>query len=188
MEEGTALAHAIKLGKEEAPEDELALQHFILLQEWAQDKGWNHYEISNLAKPGNEAFHNSSYWRGVEYLGLGPSAHGYKNNTRYWNVSNNALYRKSLEKGELPQETERLHENDLWNEKVMTQLRLNTGLSLKFLDDISGESQKLEVLNTIESMLLKGKLIQKNNALIIPENQRFFSDGIAAELFLLSGE
>ncbi|MDX1685446.1 MAG: radical SAM family heme chaperone HemW [Saprospiraceae bacterium] len=184
IEPRTALSHRIKTGQLQNVNDEMALEDFQILQHWAGSCGFEHYEISNLSLPGHQAVHNSNYWLGNPYLGIGPSAHSYDGKHRYWNVSHNPNYIKTINEGALPNEEETLNDRDVYNESVMLGLRLSKGLSLekiesvgkKFLDHLLAESQ-----NKIEA----GILHIENDHLILAEDQRFFADGHASDLFLV---
>src|SRR6185503_6166511 len=105
-------------------------EQFLLLMQWLEEAGYEHYEISNFAKPGRRSRHNSSYWQGKKYLGIGPSAHSFNGYSREWNVANNAIYIDSIEKGRIPYEKETLSDTQQMNEYIMTSLRTMDGLNL----------------------------------------------------------
>ncbi|RYF92790.1 MAG: radical SAM family heme chaperone HemW, partial [Chitinophagaceae bacterium] len=94
-------------------------EQFTLLMEWMEQAGYEHYEISNFAKPGYRSRHNSSYWSGKTYIGLGPSAHSFDGDNRWWNVANNNLYIDSIQKSILPSEAEILTPTQKMNEAIM---------------------------------------------------------------------
>src|SRR5690606_31365624 len=96
VEEGTQLHHHIRQGRTQPVDPERAALQFRILTEFATAAGFDHYEVSNLARPGHYALHNTSYWQGVPYLGAGPSAHSFNGSSRQWNVANNALYVRAL--------------------------------------------------------------------------------------------
>ncbi|HFS66657.1 MAG TPA: radical SAM family heme chaperone HemW, partial [Flavobacteriia bacterium] len=96
VEPKTALYKFIETKKYPNVEDSLALQHFKILQEETKKKGFIQYEVSNFGKPGYFSKHNTSYWLGKSYLGVGPSAHSYHNYERSWNINNNAKYIKAI--------------------------------------------------------------------------------------------
>jgi len=186
VEPKTALSNWIKKGKVKAPADEMAAKHFEIAQKILGKAGYEHYEVSNFASPGKRAVHNSSYWEGKAYLGIGPSAHSYDGkSTRQWNVANNATYLKKIEQEEVPAEKEELTEKDRFNEKLMVSLRRAEGLSLTELN--SGfDPVYLEYLKReSETLLEKGDLELKNGHLLIPPHRRFYSDGVAASLFYI---
>ncbi|HEX6914117.1 MAG TPA: radical SAM family heme chaperone HemW, partial [Chitinophagaceae bacterium] len=130
VEKGTALDTMIRLKKKTDVDQEKQARHFELLMQWAVAAEYEHYEISNLAKPGFRSRHNTSYWKGSHYLGLGPSAHSFNGTGRQWNISNNALYLKSIQQNTIPAENEVLSETQRLNEYIMTSLRTIEGLSL----------------------------------------------------------
>lgn len=102
--------------------------------EWLERAGYEHYEISNFAKPGFRSRHNSSYWQGKKYLGLGPSAHSFNGNERQWNISNNTIYIETINSGIVPFEKETLTDLQKTNEYIMTALRTSEGIELKKVD------------------------------------------------------
>ena len=108
VEPNTALQKMISLKKKADINTDQQARQFLLLMEWMRDAGYEHYEISNFAKPGSRSRHNSSYWQGKKYIGIGPSAHSYDGTTRRWNVANNALYIQSIKKNIIPFEEEKL--------------------------------------------------------------------------------
>jgi oxygen-independent coproporphyrinogen-3 oxidase len=183
VEPKTALLYQIEKGKLPPLDEALAAQHFEALQNFTKETNYVHYELSSISLPGFEAKHNASYWQGVPYLGLGPSAHGYKKGQRSWNVRNNTFYLKAIEKNELALEQENLSLADEYNERVMTQLRLASGLSLSALEKDFGASYLHYALKQAQKLLTHGQLVKEGDWLKIAETQRFYSDGLAAELF-----
>ncbi len=129
VEEKTALAYQIQKGRTEVPPDDAVIRQFDLLLDWISDSPYEQYEISNFARPGQEAVHNSHYWTGVPYLGVGPSAHSFDGKHRHWNPPHNVVYMKAIESGEIPLETEPFRLKDRVNERIMTELRLRSGLN-----------------------------------------------------------
>ncbi len=127
VEEGTALAHFVRIGKIRPLDEEKAAQQFEYLMDETQRHGYEHYEVSNFAKDGYVAVHNTNYWLGRPYLGIGPSAHSYNGVSRQWNISNNALYIKAIQGGCVPFEQEELTMPRRYNEYVMTRLRTKWG-------------------------------------------------------------
>ncbi len=186
VEEKTKLAHLERKGLIKVEEGKAA-QHFKMLQEFARAEAYEHYELSNFAKPGYRAVHNGSYWEGKAYLGLGPAAHSFNGKERSWNISNNSLYLKAISKGELPSEQEELSEIDRFNEFVMTKLRLVEGIHK---DELLGFSEAFINHWELETapLLKLGKLKLEEEVYSIPSEWRFFSDGIASEIFRLKDE
>lgn len=184
VEPKTALDLMIQKGKKEDVVPETQAEQFMMLMEWAASNGFKHYEISNFAKPGFRSRHNSAYWSGAKYLGLGPSAHSFDGKSRQWNVSNNALYIKSIEGGVLPIEEEQLTETQQLNEYIMTSLRTMEGTSLDTIREKFGSPMEELVRKESERYLSTGKLQLINNRLILTREGKFFADGIAADLFV----
>src|SRR6185503_4418719 len=130
VEPKTPLDKLIREKKKENVQQEKQAEQFLLLMEWLEEAGYEHYEISNFAKPGFRSKHNSSYWQGKKYLGIGPSAHSFNGVSRQWNISNNNIYIESLSKKEIPFEKEILTDAQKLNEYIMTSLRTVEGLDL----------------------------------------------------------
>ena len=163
-------------------DDQQSAEQFILLMDAMQAQGFEHYEISNFCKPGHYSRHNSNYWKGVKYLGVGPSAHSYNGDTRQWNVANNAKYIAALEKSEVPAETETLTEANRLNEYIMTSLRTIWGLDLKKLEKIAGGSANELGKSSIE-FFEKGWLSRKEDTLFLTQTGKLYADHIASSLF-----
>ena len=130
LEPKTALASFIKNQKTQPINNEQSASQFEYLMNRLEAEGYEHYEISNYALPGNRAVHNSNYWKGVSYLGVGPSAHSFCGSSRQWNAANNMKYIKSLDAGIIPFETEKLTDTQRLNEHIMTSLRTMEGLDV----------------------------------------------------------
>ncbi|HEY0299295.1 MAG TPA: radical SAM family heme chaperone HemW [Arachidicoccus sp.] len=184
IEPQTALHKMIE--KHKTPDINLEKQahQFDILMQWAQENSFEHYEISNFAKQGLRSKHNSSYWQGKYYLGLGPSAHSFNGNARQWNVSNNALYIQSLKKNELNFEEEYLSEENKLNESVMISLRTIEGIDLPKLENVFGVKQRQRLENISQKYLNNNFLIKENNHLVLTNRGKHYADGIAAEMFL----
>jgi len=190
VEEKTALHSFIKSGKVPPVDEDLALQHFNILVSETEKQGFAHYEISNFGKPTYFSKHNTSYWLGEKYLGIGPSAHSFNGFERSWNVSNNAKYIKELQEGKLPLKTERLTLNNRFNEYIMTGLRTIWGISFLKIEKEFGEKYlQILVKNSqtfIDNGLLKIQLnLKKEKTLITTKKGKFLADGIASDLFII---
>ena len=185
VEPKTALDVFIKSGKLPPLDEQLASDHFDILVEETKKNGFVHYEISNFGKPDFFSKHNTSYWQGKQYLGVGPSAHSFKGKERSWNVSNNAKYIKSIQDKILPREVEKLSLNDQFNEYIMTGLRTIWGVSLEKVRQEYGETYKLHLLNEVEGYQRMGLLEINNNIVIATQKGKFLVDGIASELFMI---
>ena len=180
VEPKTPLHKMILEKKKEDIQQEKQAEQFLMLMQWLEEAGYEHYEISNFAKPGFRSRHNSSYWQGKKYLGLGPSAHSFNNSSRQWNNSNNSVYIESLSKNEIPCEQEKLTDTQKLNEYIMTSLRTIEGLDLSSMPDAVRHSLQA----ASEKFINSGKLILKENKLLLTKEGKLFADGIAADLFV----
>lgn len=156
-------------------------EQFLLLMQWMEDAGYEHYEISNFAKPGWRSRHNSAYWSAGQgglshqYLGLGPSAHSFNGSSRQWNIANNHRYIESINEGIVPFEKEELTATQRLNEYIMTALRTVEGVNI----DIAGP----QILEKSKNYITGGLMKQEGNFLILTREGKLLADGIAAELF-----
>ncbi len=183
VEPKTALDTMIKQQKIADVDADKQARHFELLMQLTKEAGYEHYEISNFAKPGHRSKHNSSYWQGKTYLGLGPSAHSFNGKSRQWNIANNALYINSIDKNEVSFEIEILTETQQINEYIMTSLRTIEGLSLVHIKQIWGEEKAKEILTASQEFFANGTMQLNNHYLQLTTKGKFLADGIAAELF-----
>ena len=185
VEDKTALQYAISQKKSAPVDPEQAAGQFEILMEQAAAMGYEHYEISNLAIPGKHAIHNTNYWRGLPYLGIGPSAHSFNGTHRRWNVANNNLYAKGiLEDNKIPYEEEKLTAIEHLNEYIMTSLRTMWGCDL---DKIATEwDDTCAMLVEKASHLFQEKkwVQQDGRKLMLTNEGRLFADRIASELFV----
>ncbi|MEP6513243.1 MAG: radical SAM family heme chaperone HemW [Parafilimonas sp.] len=184
IEKGTALEKMIRNNKIKNIDADRQSRQFELLMQWISEAGYEHYEISNFAKPGFRSKHNSSYWQGKSYLGLGPSAHSYNGAARQWNIANNTLYIKSIEQGILPFEIEHLTSTQKLNEYIMTSLRTMEGLSLQYTAENWNKDAVNELGKDSEKFLTNGLMHRKNEHLILTNKGKLFADGIASEMFI----
>lgn len=183
VEPKTALAGMIRKQLVTDVDPEQQARQFALLTQKTAQAGMEQYEISNFAQPGFRSRHNSSYWQGKPYLGLGPSAHSYNGFSRQWNIANNSLYLAALEKGEIPFEQEILTETQQLNEYIMTGLRTMEGISLNRITSQWGSSKAMAIQKAAEKYIAKGKVRFDGDTLQLEEAGKFFADGIAADLF-----
>lgn len=183
VEPGTALAHMVKKHTTIDVNTEDQARQFLLLMDWMQQAGYEHYEISNFALPSKRSRHNSSYWQGASYLGLGPSAHSFNGQSRQWNVANNALYINSLKEGKVPFEIEHLTNTQRLNEYIMTSLRTVEGLNLNYVTGQFGPKAAATLQREATQFMETGKMQLNNGYLQLTKEGKLFADGIAAELF-----
>ncbi|MDO6761774.1 radical SAM family heme chaperone HemW [Tamlana sp. 2_MG-2023] len=194
VEPKTALDTFVKKGTFPPIDEDLALQHFNHLVKRTEEAGFIHYEISNFGKPHYFSKHNTSYWQGKPYLGIGPSAHSFLGHERRWNVSNNIKYIEAIETGVLPNTSEVLSREDQFNEYILTGLRTIWGVSLNrveaefgtdFLQHLKKHSQEFikdSLLRVVEEFDDSNTLTQRLTA---TQKGKFLIDGIASELFMI---
>jgi oxygen-independent coproporphyrinogen-3 oxidase len=181
VEPKTALAQFIRSGKFAPLDEALASQHFRQLTDFAAEHQFEHYEISNFAKKGFIAKHNSSYWFGDPYLGIGPSAHSYDGDKRRWNISNNAKYLQLISIGKNAYEEETLTANERYNEFVMTHLRPMWGVKLQELP----EEFRAYFSNEAEKWIASGDMENKANVFTLTQQGKLIADRIASDLFVV---
>jgi len=180
VEPKTPLQKMILLGTKDDVDPARQSDQFLLLMAWLEEAGYEHYEISNFAKPGFRSRHNSSYWQGKTYLGIGPSAHSFNGLSREWNVSNNLKYIESVKQGIIATEKEQLTEVQRQNEYIMTSLRTMEGMQV---NKIRQEWRKT-VNDRISKYIEYGLVINENNSYRLTKEGRLLADGIAADLFI----
>ena len=185
VEPKTALDAFIKNGSYPPMDENLALLHFNHLVEETKKQGFVHYETSNFGKPDYFSKHNSSYWQGKSYIGIGPSAHSFNKTQRSWNVSNNTKYIQSIQNHVLPSTVETLSIQNQYNEYVMTGLRTIWGISVDKIEVTFGTTYKSHLLNSAKKFIDNGVLIIENEVLMTSEKGKFLVDGIASELFMI---
>ncbi len=166
IEDKTVFGNMLKKGKLPIVSDEVAEAHMLILMEEMELNGFEQYEISNFCKPNYESQHNSSYWKGTPYIGIGPGAHSFDQKSRQYNVSNNALYIKQMFNAN--EETlvtiETLSATDQYNEYILTRLRTKWGIQLSEIERLASHEY-----NTIQQQFVS----LTNNNLLILENQTY---------------
>lgn len=185
VEPKTALEHFIKTVKHPPMDDELAAAHFQVLIEDTNKSGLIHYEVCSFGTPDTFSKHNTSYWLGKPYLGVGPSAHSFDGKKRSWNVSNNSKYIKTLEQDQLPLTEELLTPENRFNEYLMTGLRTMWGVSLSKIEEKFGIEFKNQLLKNAQKHLNSKTLVLEDDVLKTTIKGKFLCDGIASDLFIL---
>ncbi len=185
VEEKTALHSLIEKNKIENVDPEKQARHFEMVVNALESFGFEHYEISNFAKSGFKSKHNSNYWKGIPYLGLGPSAHSYNRNSRQWNIANNSLYINSIEAGKVPFEIEALETATQYNEYMMISLRLLEGVNVNEIKTRFGDVYLEHTYTQLAPLLAAGKIQKKDGGFAISKHARFLADGIASEFFIV---
>ena len=177
-EEGTPLFRLLEQQRVSEIADSQSLDMFNLLVDTLTTNHYEHYEISNFAREGFRSRHNASYWQGIPYLGLGPSAHSYDGNSRQWNVSNLRKYMDAIENGTVPMEKETLDEDTKYNDWITTALRTKEGLDLNLLS----EAHREYLLRAAEPHLREGNLVLTNNTIALSRAGIFISDSVMSDL------
>jgi oxygen-independent coproporphyrinogen-3 oxidase len=185
VEDKTALKKSIEKGQIENIDSEKQARHFEIVCARLKTMGLEHYEISNFAKPGFRSQHNSHYWSGETYLGLGPSAHSFNTISRQWNIANNALYIKSIAQGQLNFEIELLTEANRYNEYMMTSLRRIEGFDLDLIAAKFGNRYYEHSIAMINEMEPRNIFNQIGNQYSLKDEAKFLADGIASDFFIL---
>lgn len=184
IEPKTALGHWTEKGKfTPAPEDFVAEQ-FEILQDLTEQAGYEQYEISNFSLPGHRALHNTSYWLGKPYLGLGPGAHSFDGQNRGENPRNNPSYIRLLQEDQIPFQIDILDEQDRLNEYLLTALRTSWGIDLLWVKERYGVDLKAERSAALAQMESAGWLLWKDNTLSLSRSGKLIADSIASALFL----
>jgi oxygen-independent coproporphyrinogen-3 oxidase len=186
VEPATALSTFIKKGEQKAMDEGQSAAQFLILMEQLKEAGFEHYEISNFAKPGSYSKHNSNYWEGVSYLGIGPSAHSFNGESRQWNISNNAKYIDQIQNGKIPSEIEVLTKENRINEYIMTSLRTSKGMDLNKIKDQFGSDYANEIKNNLEPLTEKNWILMNEELITLTTDGKLFADHIASELFINS--
>lgn len=183
IEQKTVFGNWHKKGQLIPLDDEIALNQFKRLQKELEKAGFEHYEISNFAKNGFISKHNSAYWLGEKYIGVGPSAHSFNGTSRQWNVSNNLSYIKSLENNLPYFETETLSEKDQFNEYILTRLRTKWGVNMTDLFSFYPQAES-KTRRQINAFIKSKDLKINNDHIYLTEQGKFIADFISSELFI----
>ena len=186
VEPKTALKKYIDNGIISPIDDSQSQQQFYILLDILENHNYENYELSNFAKNKLYSVNNSAYWARKKYIGIGPSAHSFNGNDRFWNINNNIKYIESLNKNILPNSKESLSLIDKFNETIMFGLRTNKGISLVDIENEFGTIYKNQLTENSQNHINNEFLIIKNNYLYITRKGKFLSDGIASDLFMLN--
>jgi oxygen-independent coproporphyrinogen-3 oxidase len=184
IEPGTAFAKMRDKELLKEVDEEESSSQFHLLIEKAKDAGFIQYEISNFGKPGFFSIHNSNYWKQVNYLGLGPSAHSFNGFSRQWNISDVKKYIKSVDAGTPLFEIEELDKRKRFNEYIMTSLRTMWGIDLEFVESVFEKEGYDYIVNIAGKLIDYGLMKQDKKTLILTNQGKMISDNIISELML----
>jgi oxygen-independent coproporphyrinogen-3 oxidase len=184
VEPKTILAYKIANGSSVAVNDEDAVSQYEYLLEVTEAAGIPWYEVSNFSKPGKASKHNSSYWEGIPYLGIGPSAHSFDGKSRQWNIKSNSAYIQQLTAGKIPAEIEILNSKDKFNENILTSLRTRKGLSLMAIRNLNNEEEFKRILLIASNKAHQQLLTISDEKIVLTRKGLLFADAIAAEFFI----
>jgi len=185
IEKGTRFGRMKESGKLTETDEETSISMFSLLTAECAKRGFIHYEISNFALPGFISLHNSSYWKQVLYLGLGPAAHSFNGRTRQWNISSVRKYISSVKKGVVPCEIEELDTTTMFNEYVMTALRTMWGIDLDFVERRFDRELADYLINVSVKFVKYGLVVNDKKTLVLTDQGKMISDNIISELLMV---
>ena len=183
VEENTALHHFIEYKKCAPVEEEKSARQFIQLMDTLPKAGFTQYEISNFAQEGFYSQHNSNYWKGEKYLGIGPSAHSFNGTDRQWNITNNVRYIQQIAQGTIPAEKEQLTEKQRYNDYILTTLRTIWGINLNFVKSRFSNDFEYFLLNSVQKWINSGHILKNEENLTLNQKGKLMADHIAADLF-----
>jgi oxygen-independent coproporphyrinogen-3 oxidase len=186
IEPRTLLGKQAEKGLLQPLDEEESEQQFLLLHHTLTQAGYVHYEVSNFARPGYEARHNSAYWQQQPYIGIGPSAHSFNGVSRQWNKANNKQYVSALAQGLPFFDSETLTPTMRYNEYILTGLRTANGVSATHIRQHFGEQYAGYFFQQIKPYLQTGKLIQRDERICVPPQHFLVSDAIIESLFLVT--
>ncbi len=183
--EGTPFYTWLKKGSMKELAEQDSVNQFNLLIEAAGNAGFEQYEISNFAKNQLYSKHNTSYWNGTNYLGLGPSAHSFNGISRRWNAAHLEAYIRAIESDTKFYEEETLSENDRYNEYIITRIRTKWGISAETILKNFGQEKVENFLADVKKFVESGKIIQKNGIFTLSREGLFVSDDIMRNLIII---
>jgi oxygen-independent coproporphyrinogen-3 oxidase len=183
VEPKTKLEHQIKTGQFPVLDDDQMIAQFKTLIEKTKEFGFTQYEVSNFGKEGFYSQHNSNYWKGEEYLGIGPSAHSYLAGKRIWNVANNIKYIKALNLNEAYTEEEIIDEKTAFNEYVLTRLRTIWGVDVDYVSKQFNKELNRHFEKELKPYLNSSYLKTDKNKITLTQEGIFIADKITSDLF-----
>jgi len=183
--DGTAFYAWLKKGSLKQLDEDDSISQFEMLIEQTQNNGFEQYEISNFAKNKMYSKHNSAYWLGKKYLGLGPSSHSFNGSSRQWNISHVEGYVSAFEQNKSYFEQEVLTENDKFNEYILTRIRTIWGVSKQEIEGNYGEDKASYFLNTVQKYLISKLVIQRSDVFTLSKKGMFVSDEIMTDLMII---
>lgn len=187
VEKKTPLNKLIREGKiKQVEDDKVAAQFEMLMMETARNN-FEQYEISNFAKNGMYSRHNSSYWKNVNYIGLGPSAHSYDGSSRQWNIASNVAYINAITDNKIPSTVEFLTMENKFNEYIFTRLRTKWGINMEDILRLGGPVIASGFIHDINAFIKSNDVIADNETYKLTSKGKLIADRIASALFILPG-
>lgn len=185
IEEKTALHHLVHKGKINVASDESYVEQMLMSMDYLSQQGYEQYEISNYARNKQYALHNTAYWQGKAYLGIGPSAHSFAHPIRRWNVLNNAQYLKAiLQENKIPFEAETLTTCDTWNETILINFRTQWGLNLEEMQTLFGQEKAMQLEQNMQVFMEQNQILQTDRTFTLTTQGKLMADYICSQLFL----
>ncbi|HON52137.1 MAG TPA: radical SAM family heme chaperone HemW [Bacteroidales bacterium] len=184
VEKKTALAQLVKRKQVIPQSDDAYVEQYNYLIQWCKQHGFEQYEISNFAKQGMFSRHNSNYWSGKPYLGVGPSAHSFNGTHRFWNSAHNQKYIDALQNNKLLQESEQLSHTDMCNEYIMTALRTVQGIEIQRMQQLMTSEEFADFMKQVQTLIRSQKLCMSQSHIYFTSQGFMVSDMIIAELFV----
>jgi oxygen-independent coproporphyrinogen-3 oxidase len=185
VEPKTKLEQQIKTGQFPVLDDDQMINQFKVLIAKTKEIGLTQYEVSNFGKEGFYSQHNSNYWKGEEYLGIGPSAHSFIGQKRIWNVANNIKYIKALSNNEVYSEKETIDEKTAFNEYVLTRLRTIWGVDSDYISNTFNEELNRHFQKEVQPYLTSSYLQTNRNIITLTQEGIFIADKITSDLFFV---
>ncbi len=186
FEKGTPYYELLKKGKLKELPEEVSFDQFEILVKKLESAGFENYEISNFAKPGLYSKHNSSYWTGEPYLGIGPSAHSFDGKIRRWNVRDLVGYSNKVTSGKGFWEDEILSPIDIYNERIMLGLRTSKGFDYEFINQLTNSDLKVFAFREVEKQLKFGNIEVVDGWCKVTRDKKFITDRIISDLFYVT--
>ncbi len=184
-EDGTTLRRMLEKGDVKEISDDLSITMYDVLTDRLTSSGYEHYEISNFAKNGYRSRHNSSYWKGVPYIGIGAAAHSYNVSSRQWNVSDVEKYIEEIRQGDLPMEHEELDEDTKINDLITTALRTCEGIDMTMMEKQFGKKYKDHISACSKKYMKSGLMETRGNCLRLTRKGIYVSNTIMSDLMIV---
>lgn len=185
-EEGTVLFRMLETGKIDELDDEISKNMYELLVGELEQNGYEHYEISNFAKPARRSRHNSSYWKGIPYIGIGAAAHSYDRTSRQWNIADIQQYIRGINNGSCVFEREKLDLRTRYNDMITTALRTCEGISMSLVRKDFGENYARYLLESAEKSIAQRLLTLDDDHLRLTREGVFVSNDVMSDLIALT--